>query len=195
MLETCVIIASGPSLTVEQCEYVRQAKELGKCSVVAVNTSFRLAPFCDILYACDRTWWRVYGDEVPSEAEKYTADEWTAKTRGINRVRVRNNEGLSRKQGEVNCGHNSGYQAINLAYLLGAKKIILIGFDMSFQGGKRHWHDDHPKGMSNCEGVKEWVTHFAKLMEDLQSLNIELVNCSIKSALTMLNHGKLEECL
>ena len=40
-------------------------------------------------------------------------------------------------------GENSGYCALNLAYILGCNPIYLLGFDMS-TGKQAHWHDGHP---------------------------------------------------
>ena len=46
--DTCCILATGPSLTPAQAEYAK-----GKARVIAVNDAWRLAPWADILYACD----------------------------------------------------------------------------------------------------------------------------------------------
>ena len=49
---------------------------------------------------------------------------------GINQLKSVAQPGLSRTQGVIHQGKNSGYQALNLAYLLGAKRILLLGYDM-----------------------------------------------------------------
>lgn len=42
-------------------------------------------------------------------------------------------------------GNNSGFAALNLAYLLGFREIYLLGFDMKGHGGKQKWwHDGYP---------------------------------------------------
>jgi hypothetical protein len=62
--ETAAILASGPSLTREQCEAVR-----GKAKVIAVNNQAidtdcdgvrvpAMAPWADVLYAADAKWWQ-----------------------------------------------------------------------------------------------------------------------------------------
>ena len=48
-----LIVASGPSAAQVPME---QAK--GKSFVVAINESWRLCPWADMLYACDGTWWK-----------------------------------------------------------------------------------------------------------------------------------------
>jgi hypothetical protein len=49
--ETAVLVASGPSLCPSDVDRVR-----GRARVIAVNDGYRLAPWADVLYACDRRW-------------------------------------------------------------------------------------------------------------------------------------------
>jgi len=42
------IFGAGPSLTQAQVEQTR-----GACQTIAVNLAYRLAPWADLLYACD----------------------------------------------------------------------------------------------------------------------------------------------
>src|SRR5690606_3319410 len=60
-----VCIASGPSLTADDCEAVKawRAQEEGR-GVIVTNTTFRLCPWADVLYALDAAWWKQYLREV-----------------------------------------------------------------------------------------------------------------------------------
>lgn len=87
---------------------------------------------------------------------------------------------------------NSGYQAINLAYQFGAAKIILIGYDMQHTGGKTHWHGDHPKGLTNAQGIEGWRKCFTPLAEDLAAIGVDVVNCSNETALTCFRRSTLQ---
>lgn len=97
--------------------------------------------------------------------------------------------------GFIHAGLNSGYQAIGLAYELGAAKIILIGFDMQHTGGKTHWFGDHPKGLTNAHGIKNWIPGFTALAKGLEFQGIEVINCSIETALTCFKRAKLEDSI
>lgn len=55
--------------------------------------------------------------------------------------------GLSRDPKKIHTHRNSGGAAINVAYHLGAKRILLLGYDMKTQGDKRHWFGAHPGNM------------------------------------------------
>jgi len=50
-------------------------------------------------------------------------------------------------------GRNSGHGAINLAILMGAPRVYLAGFDMTFRDKRTHWHEGHriPANLNNYE--------------------------------------------
>ena len=62
----------------------------------------------------------------------------------LNWVRGSSQRGLGHDR--VHFGGNSGFQAINLAFLWGATRIILLGFDCKAVAGKDHWFGQHPQG-------------------------------------------------
>ncbi len=178
---TVVILASGPSLTDDQTAYVRQTDNT---RVIAVNTSFRKAPWADVVYAGDHLWWKIHIAEIKkvSRAALWTCDSGSADRWKINRVRAANKEGLG--LGAVHMGGNSGYAAINLAFLWGARKIVLLGFDMKpGEGGQKHWHLDHPEPLTQRQLFDEWIHKFKKMAEDLKARGVLVVNCTPDSAL------------
>lgn len=88
---------------------------------------------------------------------------------------------------------NSGYQAINLAYHIGAKEIFLLGYDMQRTGGLNHWHPDHPKGWANGGDYADWRKRLAELSADLTSAGVKVVNCSRETALTCFDRSTIFE--
>lgn len=103
-------------------------------------------------------------------------------------------EGLGK--GKVHYGANSGYQAINLAYLFGAKKIILLGFDCK-RGPKNesHHHGDHPGPLNKDMPIHTWRKAFPQLSADLKAEGVEVVNATRDTALECFNKIKLEVAL
>lgn len=95
----------------------------------------------------------------------------------------------------IHHGANSGYQAIGLAYHLGADRIVLIGYDMQHTNGRTHWHGDHPSGLTNAFGIEKWVKNFSALAKDLKEEGVEVVNCSIETALTCFPRADLRDVL
>jgi hypothetical protein len=186
---TCVVVASGPSLTVDQCAQVAAAQAAGKCHTLVVNDNWRLLPDADVLYAADGRWWRLHWPAVNAgfRGEMWTCKRDTAKQYGICYIdSTPRKPGVSRTPGLIHEGGNSGYQAIGLAYHFGATRIVLIGFDMQHRpGDPPHWFGKHPQGLSNAGGVKDWAPKFNALADDLRAEGVELLNCSLRTALTV----------
>lgn len=80
-------------------------------------------------------------------------------------------------------GGSSGYQAINLAYLWGATRIVLLGFDCKPVDGKDHWFGQHPSGLTQIQPYSLWLENYVDLARDLKAEGVEVINCSPDSAL------------
>jgi len=98
--------------------------------------------------------------------------------------------GLGRTQ--IHWGGNSGYQCINLAYLWGAARIVLLGFDMQRTGGMSHWFGDHPPGLANGSPYEQWVQRFDKLAADLRQEDVEVINATKETALKCFKRVPIE---
>lgn len=98
--------------------------------------------------------------------------------------------------GRVGWGGNSGFQALNLAVQFGARRIVLVGYDMRTDKGL-HWHRDHPRGMNNpsARNVARWRRVTDEAAEVLRALGIEVFNASPVSALTAYRKMSLTEAL
>ncbi len=68
MTQTYICVASGPSLTANDCA---QASGSGY-PVIAVNSSWRAVPDCRHIFAADFTWWDHYHDSLETSAELWT---------------------------------------------------------------------------------------------------------------------------
>lgn len=188
--ETVYVIASGPSLAAEQCDAVR-----GKGRSIVINTSFRLAPWANVLYACDLRWWVSHINEVRGsfQGQLWSLDAEACRKFRIKHVQSRPSAGLCKQDGVIHQGRNSGYQAVNLAYHAGAKRIVLLGFDMKSRGGKKHWFGSHPAPMDQPLPYKSWIEAFDKMAVDLAAAGVEVLNATPGSALTCFPRVELAE--
>lgn len=114
---------------------------------------------------------------------------------GLSLARIDHRAILSETPGILASGGNSGYQAVNLAYMFGARRIILLGFDMQHTGGRRHFHADYPAGMGNAEPVAAWRDRFGRLATALHVRGVEVVNATRQTALTCFPRSDLDEVL
>lgn len=154
--------------------------------VFAINDAWRLEPSACCLYAADRRWWEHHGPDVRRDFQGacYTADAWTAKQQKINAVRVEHRPGLSLEPGTLYAGGdigNSGAQAMNLAVHLGARQLVLVGFDMHGS----HFFGDHPKEVArhSAQPFDQFVKGMATMAADLDKNGIAVVNASPTSKL------------
>ena len=191
------IVAGGPSLT-HDLRDVRLLRARFRGTVCAVNSSVFTVPWCHVLYACDWQWWQVYRQKLKAieyagrrvsvrpKSKSYGAREVypieCAKLPGLGRTAIRQ-------------GGNSGYQAINLAFLDGAREIVLLGFDMGHTFGRKHHHEDHPAPLDNASGVDVWLPRFDQLAKDLQSEGVRVVNCTRFTRLECFPRMTLEDYL
>ncbi len=187
--ETVVCVASGPSLTREDVEYCR-----GRAKVLVINTSILLAPWAEAFHACDGRVWRWHEAAVDAFTGMKFSMDGSAAAYGATVLGNGGVWGLSTDPGVICNGRNSGYQAMNIASLLGASRIVLLGYDM--QPGSRngsHWHGDHPN--KTQPPYKACVAAFKTIVRPLADLGVTVVNCSRETALDMFTAQPLREVL
>lgn len=162
-----------------------------------INTTFRLAPWADVLYACDEKWWDCYAAEVAATtaAERWTVDVAGAAKHALNWIEGVVGQGLCKRVGRLFLGGNSGYQAVGLAYQWGAARIVLLGYDMQQTGGRAHWHKDHPGRLGNIGMYEAWVGRFVELARDLLAESIQVINATRVTALSCFRQQPIDEAL
>ena len=191
---TIVCIASGPSLTQEQIDLVGLAKESRKEDLFVISTNdnwkwkYQNEFICDYLYAADDGWWSVWlktlNEERFDKPRFIPLKQDFARKNGLIMLPCVHQQGLG-IDGKIHCLNNSGAQAIGLAYYLGAKKIILIGYDMKVaDSGKIHWFGSHPKGLRNTPSrYTSWIPHLKGLSDGLKKQEVDVVNCTLDTAI------------
>ena len=96
-----------------------------------------------------------------------------------------------KKEGYVAWNRSSGDSAINFAYHLGVKRIVLLGFDMHSSNGNgninHNWHKEH-RGISvknpNFDPYGRFLKPFKQIKKEADILGLEILNATIGSGLT-----------
>jgi len=202
---TAVLLGGGPSLTVEQVERIRRAREAGLVRVIAINDAYRLAPFADVCYFADSEWWGWHKDRA--EFIAFAGQKCSIADSGANitdkDVYILSNAngrghgyGLSLDPRQIVTGRNSGYQALNIAVLAGAKTVILLGFDAREPStdGKTHWFGDHPR-REPIAVYAEYRKAFSAGAGAIEAAGVRVVNCSPGSAIDAFPKMELEDAL
>lgn len=179
---TVVCIASGPSLTREDCDRVRAS---GLPSVVT-NTTFRLCPWATILMGYDDRWWRHHHAEVAGAFRGHRVTcAANGRAYGAHTLRLLRFRPFG----------NSGAAAISLAALAGARRVILLGYDCQHTNGRAHWHEDHPAPLGNAGSVAKWPAQFAQVALYARLRRCVVINATRDTALNMFPIVPLEQAL
>jgi len=129
-------------------------------------------PWADALYGCDARWWNTHKGCSDFLGVKWSthehkgkgSNEKTAEADAYDLKLVEGcaGAGFSTNPSLIHYGDNSGYQALNLAVLLGSPYIVLVGFDMRHVAGKSHFFGDHPQGLHQRPEYESFALKFNK---------------------------------
>lgn len=160
-------LATGPSMSQAVADAVR-----GKCKVVVVSDAVRLAPWADVMVSSDLKWWKHHEPEFAGP--KYATVE-------IPHTDI--------KRFDTETATNSGLLALKVAVSLGAKRVLLLGYDM----GGTHFFGPHPEPLRNTKPERFEV--FKKQFAGFAPRGVEIINCTPGSALDCFPRGELDACL
>lgn len=191
----CFIIGGGPSL--KGFDFSQLKGEL----TIGVNRAYEFYPDCDIMFAIDKELYGwitsgKLGREAKDKFERFKGLKvWLGETvPDVFLLRNRGLSGLSKRMADGLCtGNNSGYAALNLAIILGANPIYLLGFDMKGdgQGGQKWFHDGYPQKQS--ESVYDrFNEHFEEAAPEIKGMGVRVVNLNPDSALKCFEFGTME---
>lgn len=142
-----------------------------------------------MVYGCDAPWWRFRKGLPEFTGIKVTwAGNHLNEYPDIRTVEIgkdkrgKYTEGmLFDRPGEViGGGGNSGFQALNFAVQLGARRIILVGFDMTDSGGV-HWYGRNTWKQANNPDIsnfRRWSSAFDAARPALDEMGVQIVNAS-----------------
>jgi hypothetical protein len=189
--ETCYIIGGGPSLA--GFDWGRLAGR----KTIAINKAFLSYPDADILYWTDSRFYSWHKSEIDAfGGERYTL-RWNQEHKGdIKLLNKGMRFGLETRRDTLAHGNNSGYAAVNLAYHLGVKRIVLLGYDMGNLGGKSHFHEGYPTRPTPDDVYeKQFIPGFKMLADLLKQQGVEVWNACMSSKLTVFPKISLDRAL
>jgi hypothetical protein len=159
------VLATGPSMSQALADRVRGIR------AVAVSDAYRLAPWADAMVSADEKWWRHHPEALRFRGHKFCGLKCPGTVR------------LPRSH-EFPPGTNSGLQGMRVAQMLGATKILLVGFDMHGS----HFFGPHGGTLKNTslERFEAFKAQFATWR------GCEVVNCTTGSGLTCYRMGSLD---
>lgn len=186
---TAICIASGPSLTDEQTQqvYARLKARAETTRVIVANDAYRAAPWAHALYFADAKWlaWHRERDDYKAFAGEKCTIFTTGNLVGdddVHMLRRADGVDMSLDPELIATGANSGHQALNIAVLAGAKRILLLGYDArQAADGRKHFFGDHPDRTAPPFTTQVRCMHYAKPV--LEREGIDVVNVTPGSAI------------
>jgi hypothetical protein len=159
-------------------------------------------------YFCDEKWWRqsivanrrsqhgVYSfHDAIYKLWWFSGSYDFADHPQVNALRLTGQSGHEDAPDGLKHGSNSGYQAIELAIKLGAKRIILLGYDMKCDNGRSHWHNEPRQADFADVAARSMLPHFESLVSPLKALGVNVINATPGSAIECFPKATLEEAL
>lgn len=193
--EACAIIASGPSAKKADVELLK-----GRLKVVALKKNVETAPFADVVYGCDKGWWKHVRGLPDFKGPKICYDAKACDEFGLTRVLIPDHHRdtlMLEPKGSVGAGGNSAFQALNLVIQWGVTRVLFLGLDCQDRSGA-HWY-----GRNNWNGAanpsetnfRRWRAAFAGIVPQLQDLGVDVVNASPLSDLKAFRKWSVSDTL
>jgi hypothetical protein len=167
--------------------------------VIAVNDAYRRVPGAQVLYACDAAWWHHHKGARGFKGQRWSSHgsathnnkTQVAELYGVRLVPGRDGpHGFSLDPVVIHYGSNGGFQAVNLALLMGASRVVLVGFDMHGS----HFFGRHPKPLRNVTNFNGFIRAFERAARHLPA-GVQILNATPGSALRCFPMVSLDDVL
>lgn len=179
--------------------------------VIAINSAFLIADWIDMVFFGDNKWFLPYQERLKRfPGLKVTDNVRLKNSKWVKCLERDKNKktGIHNDPAKTSWNYNSGAAAINVAANAGAKRIFLLGFDMTDEGHKRHWHtlyigtnlDKRQKRRgANKHKVKNvfgrHLKGFPQIKKDADRRGVEIINVSDISQIQEFRKMNLKEAL
>jgi hypothetical protein len=176
--------------------------------VIGVNAAFLLGKWVDVIFFGDGKFYFQHQKELGMHDRiKVSCNPNLHKRPNVKGVKYvprdgTHPEGITTRLNAISWNRNSGGSAINLAYHLGARRIVLVGFDMKENGNNMHWHTQYvPPGKLGAPIHKRklpfgrHIPSFPCIARDAARLKVEIINASPDSALDCFTKMTVKEAL
>lgn len=95
----------------------------------------------------------------------------------------------------LHAGGNSGFAAINLAYLLKARLVVLFGFDYAKKDGLHHYENARYTGNNSHNYWPGWGRKFASALPQIERAGMTVLNASPESSVDVFEKITQDEGL
>lgn len=208
---TAIVCGTGPSITQDQIELVNGFYWCKSGIVIGCNRAYQIFEV-DIIHGCNYQFWDYWWKEDPEiRSNRYrrytTRPELEGKYPGLEYIQEVWIPGLSRDPTCIAAHHGTGPQAVNIAYLMGATRIVLVGWDMRFPGKvdnrtyrePRRYLGEDPLTLNHWPRT-EADGSLGGLIAEMETIHpgdygIEIINATPNSAMTCFPMMELKDAI
>lgn len=191
--ETAFIVAGGPSVNSVDL------RRLSGQKVIAINSSYKVVPNADYLVFADHRWWvehrRSVQDTFRGRVVTLTPNRPLYEDCCV--LERQRSGGVSADPSRLVCMHTTLTTALNLALLLGAARVGLLGVDGADATDGRSWHhESHPAIWGrNPRRYEHHGTALAEQAPALRAASLEVLNLNPQSAHRMFAFATLDDMI
>ncbi len=193
--KTVFCLGSGDSLrrlTASEWSGIAAMQRAGDSVVFAVNSSIKMARLrgCepDALFFTDTNWWEKNETLIRGFPGRLFTVCRVARSVYDRLERIENviRPDFGVGQAKMRDGRSSGHRAVSISVLCGARRIVLLGFDMRIDpdSGRSHCHDDYSWPQMVTMFTDEFIPGFNGWYRDALAVGCEIINATDGSVLT-----------
>lgn len=221
----CWIIGGGPSL-IEQFDIpadvvvdVRSCRQplsvfspymqaIHSKHIIGINAAFLLGRWVDMVFFGDNGFFlknrralAAFAGLKVSCAPKVNQPQYRGDGIKFTPRNGSHSRGIATTRGTVSWNKNSGAAAISVAAHTGAKRIILLGFDMRCgEDAAQHWHAEYGRQAGNPKNEKglpfpRHLLGFPAIARDARRMGIEIINASPHSRITEFKQANVKDLI
>lgn len=185
--EDAFVLCGGPSL---DPEFIQRLRGRPRSRVIAINQSYLIAPWADMLFFADDRWWKRETTERPEALKHFEGQIVTIARHSkhellwhVHRVIPEPGKGLSKDGNTVAMERTSLHAVLNICLHKSARRIILIGADnKEGADGRIHHHAEYPWSRKKDTWALK-MEQLAFAVKPLADAGIEVINASTESTL------------
>ena len=180
---------------------------LHKKHVIGINVAYMLGDWIDLVFFGDSSFFATHMQALANfPGLKASCHPITDKYPWVKYLprNTRHPLGISDNPMQVSWNHNSGSAAVSIAANAGAKRIFLLGFDMTLSpAARQHWHDVYNRGVIDTDKSRKSVANsfsrhlhgFPQMAIDAKKLGIEIINVCPESTITEFKKVSLKDLI
>jgi len=178
--------------------------------IIGINVAYKFGDWIDICFFGDKPFFLQHRAELSHFKKLVVTCNKKVGEKNLSWVKYlsieKNNngyqkQGISTNSKQVCWNTNSGAAAISVAAFTGAKRIILVGFDMTLSSvnKEQHFHNEYRQFGSKVKYAslpfKEHLKPWGVIKSDADNMGIEILNVSLNSAIKEIPKVHIKELL